>query len=142
MFDLSRSVDLHRHSMSRYAEKITGGITTGLMKVNDVVTWEARHLFKDRKLTVRITEMTAPDFFIDEQVTGDFLLMKHEHYFKEAENGTIMIDQFRFKSPYGMIGRLVNLLYLENYMTRLLSERNKMIKNAAESSQWKQYLQP
>ena len=67
-------------------------------------------------------------------------MMKHEHYFKEVENGTLMIDQFHFESPYGRLGVLVNKIYLRRYMQKLLELRNEVIKQVAEGNQWKQYL--
>jgi ligand-binding SRPBCC domain-containing protein len=141
VFDLSRSVDLHKHSMNYHEEKIIDGVMMGLMNLNDTVTWKAKHLFKERILKVKITQMQKPDYFADEQVQGDFVMMKHEHYFKPVENGMIMIDQFRFETPKGFFGKLLNQFYLEKYMSRLMEERNAVIKNAAESNQWKQYLQ-
>jgi hypothetical protein len=51
-----------------------------------------------------------------------------------------MIDQFRFESPFGILGKLVNHFYLEKYMANLLKERNEVIKKAAETSQWKQFI--
>jgi hypothetical protein len=51
-----------------------------------------------------------------------------------------MIDQFHFEISKGFIGKLINSFYLEKYMTQLLKERNKMIKEVAESNLWKQYL--
>ena len=89
---------------------------------------------------MKITTLKRPDLFIDEQAQGDFAMMKHEHYFKPAENGTIMIDQFRFESRKGFFGKIFNQLFLTRYMTKLLEERNAVIKKIAESSQWKQYL--
>jgi len=141
VFDLSRSVDLHKHSMTKYGEKIVKGTMEGLMNLNDEVTWKAKHLYKERVLRTRITELKKPDFFADEQVDGEFAVMKHEHYFKPVENGTIMIDQFHYEIKYGLLGKLFNRFYLENYMKRLLSERNAIIKKNAESTQWIQYLQ-
>ena len=140
VFDLSRSVDLHRQSMNAYAEQVVDGVRSGLMNEGDTVTWTARHLMKQRRLKVRITAMKRPDFFSDEQVEGDFVKMKHEHYFKPVENGTIMIDQFHFETGYGWAGRLFSQIYLEKYMTRLLTERNAIIKKAAESNGWKPFL--
>jgi ligand-binding SRPBCC domain-containing protein len=140
VFDLSRSVDLHKASMKHHEEKIVEGTMNGLMNLNDTVTWTANHLFKQRRLKIKITKFQRPEYFIDEQEAGDFKMMKHEHYFKSIENGTIMIDQFHFETPKGFIGRLINKFYLENYMTQLLKERNKMIKEVAESNLWKQYL--
>ena len=141
VFDLSLSVDLHKQSMTKYEEKILKGTLAGLMGLHDEVTWKAKHLFKERILRVRVTELQRPDYFKDEQVEGDFVMMKHEHYFKPVENGTILIDQFRYEIKYGFFGKLVNKIYLEKYMTRLLTERNAMIKKTAEGNQWKQLLQ-
>jgi ligand-binding SRPBCC domain-containing protein len=77
---------------------------------------------------------------VDELEEGDFEMMKHEHYFKSIQNGTIMIDQFHFETKYGIIGKMINNFYLEKYMTQLLKQRNNMIKDAAEGNLWKQYL--
>ena len=140
VFDLSRSVDLHKKSMAAYEEKIIDGVMNGLMKEGDSVTWTARHLFRQRILKVKITKFQKPDFFADEQVQGNFLMMKHEHYFKPIENGTIMIDQFHYELKHGLAGKLFNRLYLEKYITSLLHKRNEMIKQVAESNQWKQLL--
>lgn len=140
IFDLSRSVDLHKASMKHYEEKIVDGTMSGLMNLDDTATWTAKHFFKQRRLKIKITQLQRPDFFVDEQQEGDFKMMKHEHYFKPIENGTIMIDQFHFETPSGLLGKIFNKIYLENYMTKLLNERNKMIKEAAESNLWKQYL--
>lgn len=140
VFDLSRSVDLHKASMKKYEETIVDGTMNGLMNLNDTVTWTAKHFFKTRRLKIKINKLQRPDYFVDEQVEGDFTMMKHEHYFKPAQNGTIMIDQFHFETPYGWFGKAINVFYLEKYMTRLLNERNKMIKEIAEGNLWNQYL--
>ena len=139
VFDLARSITLHKQSMTKHEEKVIEGTTSGLMNLNDTVTWTAKHLMKQRILKVQITKMQSPDFFVDEQVRGDFAMMKHEHYFKPIENGTLMIDQFHFETPKGFIGNLLNKFYLEKYLTSLLLKRNEMIKKIAESNQWKQY---
>ena len=140
VFDLSRSVSLHKQSMSQHQEKIIAGVMSGLMNEGDTVTWKAKHLFRERILKVKLTKMQRPDYFVDEQVEGDFASMKHEHHFKPIENGTIMIDQFHFESPRGLLGKWFNKIYLENYLKRLLLGRNELIKKAAESNQWKQFL--
>jgi ligand-binding SRPBCC domain-containing protein len=84
--------------------------------------------------------MIKPQMFTDEQVEGDFREMKHEHYFKPCDNGTILIDLFHFESPYGVFGEWFNSLYLTKYLRTLLEQRNKMIKEFAESDKWKKLL--
>jgi ligand-binding SRPBCC domain-containing protein len=139
VFDLSRHVSVHKQSMAKYRETIVNSIS-GLMDLNDEVIWKARHFFKDRMLTVRIGAIKKPSYFMDEQVKGDFKIMRHEHYFKPVNNGTLMIDQFNYEIPLGVIGRLADKLYIEKYIKKLLLERNAVIKQVAESNQWKQYL--
>jgi ligand-binding SRPBCC domain-containing protein len=140
VFDLCRSVDLHKKSMGSHDEKIVDGTLSGLMKLDDTVTWTAKHFFKTRRLKVKLSKFERPHYFVDEQVEGDFRMMKHEHYFKPIENGTIMIDQFHFESPRGLAGKILNKVYLEKYMTKLLQQRNEFIKTVAEGNQWKQFL--
>ncbi len=38
-FDLSLSVDLHRHSVAHTHERPIAGVTSGVMKLGDTVTW-------------------------------------------------------------------------------------------------------
>ena len=48
-----------------------------------------------------------------------------------------MKDIFIFESPFGVLGKLVNSLFLKNYMFKLLIERNRVIKEYAETDKWK-----
>jgi hypothetical protein len=140
VFDLSRHVAVHKQSMQRYRERLLHSVNNGLLELNDEVKWQAKHLFRERILQVKISAFKRAEYFKDEQVAGDFKMMQHEHFFKPVQNGTLMIDQFYFDAPYGILGKLFNKVYLENYMRRLLGERNAAIKKIAESNQWKQYL--
>jgi ligand-binding SRPBCC domain-containing protein len=140
VFDLSRHIGLHKESMSKYKEEAVAGTRFGLIEKDETVTWKARHLFKERLMRVKISELKRGDMFIDEQMQGDFKMMKHEHYFKPCDNGTIMIDLFHFETPYGMLGRWFNALYLTRYMRKLLEQRNKTIREYAESDKWRKLL--
>jgi ligand-binding SRPBCC domain-containing protein len=137
VFDLSRSIDLHKKSMAHKEEKAVSGTTAGLIELNETVTWTAKHLFKTRVLRTRITEMTKSVSFTDEMANGDFKKMKHEHHFKQIENGTLMIDLFSYETPYGGFGKLLNGLFLNRYLKKLLEHRNNIIKEYAESEKWK-----
>jgi ligand-binding SRPBCC domain-containing protein len=136
VFDLSRSVDLHKKSMAATGETAVAGTTAGLMEKDDTVTWKAKHLLKTRIMKVRITEMQKPDSFIDEMVTGDFKAFRHQHHFKTIENGVFMIDILDFEVPYGGAGKILSALYLTKYLRRLLESRNNMIREYAESDKW------
>ena len=139
-FDLARSVDLHKLSMQHAREEIAGGVETGLMKLNDTVTWKATHFGIRFTLQSAITKFTRPFSFTDKMVRGPFSAMVHDHFFYSEENCTIMIDHFYFQSPLGLVGELTDSLVLKNYLTRLLTQRNAVIKKYAEGDDWQRVL--
>ncbi|MBS1948840.1 MAG: SRPBCC family protein [Bacteroidetes bacterium] len=141
VFDLARSVDLHKKSMAHANEQAVAGTTAGLIQLQETVTWKAKHLFKIRVMRVRIIEMNSPFLFTDEMVEGDFKTMKHEHHFKKVENGTLMIDLLSFSAPYGSLGNIFSKCYLTGYLKKLLEHRNNVIKEYAESDKWTFLLQ-
>jgi len=140
VFDLSRSISLHKISSAHTNKEAISGITSGLINKNETVTWRAKHLFKIRYFTTRISEMQSPNFFIDEMQKGDFKSLKHEHHFKKIDNGTIMIDILNFESPYGIIGKWFNKIYLKNLLQKFIVQRNIVIKDYAETGKWKALL--
>lgn len=131
-FDLARSVDLHKLSMQHSREEIANGIKTGLMNLHDTVTWKATHFGIRFTLQSAITRFTRPFFFTDQMVRGPFKCMVHDHFFYWEESHTTMVDHFYFQSPLGLAGKLTDLLVLKNYLTRLLVQRNTVIKQYAE----------
>ena len=122
--------------MEHTGEKAVAGVTTGMINLGETVTWEARHLMKTRRFTSKITSMKPYESFTDEMIKGDFKSFKHEHHFKPIDNGTIIIDILTYETPYGMIGQLVNGLYLHRYLESLIKRRNEVIKEYAESRKW------
>ena len=143
MFDLSRSIDLHKLSTHQTNEEAVEGVMTGLIGMNETVTWKATHLFKTRFFTSKITGYRSPDYFRDEMQKGDFKKFSHEHFFKEKENGvTEMTDVLELETPYGLAGKFAMAIFLKGYITKFLLQRNQLIKQFAESDQWKKILQP
>ena len=134
-FDLSRDVDLHQRSTAASRERAVGGVTSGLLGPGDEVTWEATHFGVRQRLTWRITEFEPPRRFVDEMVHGAFRRFRHEHQFLALEGGgTEMLDTFDYTSPLGPLGRLADVLFLRQYMSRLLRRRNAYLKREAESA--------
>ena len=132
-FDLARSVEIHLRSTAKTREKVVGGVTHGLIGLNDEVTWEAIHFCIRQRLTSRITVWNPPNHFRDSMVHGAFQSFDHDHFFEHHQGITTMNDRFDYKSPLGLLGRLADVLFLERYMERLLRERADVIRLAAES---------
>lgn len=139
-FDLSRSIDLHQISTADTKEKAIGGVTSGLIKLNETVTWQAVHFGVSQQLTSKITAFNQPYHFRDEQVKGAFEYFTHDHYFEATNDGVIMKDIFDFEAPLGVLGELANWLVLTQYMTNLLKKRNLIIKAYAENGDWQKIL--
>ncbi len=132
-FNLARSVDVHRSSMSQSSERAVAGVTTGVMSNGDTVTWEAKHLGFTRRLTSKVIELEQPRRFVDVQASGPFAYFTHVHEFVATEHGTLMTDDFEYGVPYGVFGAIGDRLILAGYMRRLLRTRNAYIKRLAES---------
>ncbi|MGZ4164053.1 MAG: SRPBCC family protein [Tumebacillaceae bacterium] len=132
-FDLARNVDVHTETTAQTRERVVGGVTHGLMELGDTVTWEATHFGIKQQLTAKITLLEKPHRFVDVMVKGAFQSFTHTHEFVANGAGTTMIDQFEYKSPFGLIGQLADVLFLKRYMARFLRERAVELKRIAES---------
>lgn len=133
-FDLARSIDIHAESTSQTRERAIAGRTQGLIECGETVTWEAYHFGIKQKLTAQITGMEKPHYFVDEMVRGAFKRFHHTHEFVTVEQGTLMVDTFDYTSPFGGLGKLVDRLFLANYMTQFLEKRNLYVKKMAEET--------
>ncbi len=140
VFDLSRSVEMHMASTRQSNELAVGGVTNGLLELNDEVTWQATHLWVRQRLTSRITAFDRPRYFRDSMVRGTFKRFDHDHYFTGVESGTLLRDRFDFESPLGLLGHLADVLFLNRYIRRFLSARLHVVKSVAESDSWEQFL--
>ncbi len=129
-FELSLSVEAHTASMARSGERAVAGTGSGILTLGETVTWRARHFGLPFTMTSQITEYEAPRRFVDEQVTGPFARWWHEHTFEEVGGATVMTDRVEFASPLGPLGRLVDSMILNRYLTRLLTERNRWLTGA------------
>jgi ligand-binding SRPBCC domain-containing protein len=131
-FNLARNVDIHTQTTSKTKEKAVSGVTKGLLEEGDTVTWEAIHFGIEQRLTAKVTLMEEPNKFVDIMVEGAFNSFVHTHQFIEEAGGTIMLDTFEYKSPFGLIGVVADKLFLEKYMKAFIASRAKELKKIAE----------
>ena len=125
LFDLARSIDAHKESMAQSREKAVAGVTSGLISLGEEVTWRAWHFGLPLQMTSRITQMKAPDYFIDEQIKGPFQRFRHIHEFTHDAKGTTMVDHVEFAAPFGPLGRVGEKLFLARYLRKLIETRNR-----------------
>jgi ligand-binding SRPBCC domain-containing protein len=102
----------------------------------NTITWQDKIFFKIRKTSCKIEEIIPFQKICSEQTEGSFSQFRHEQYFKEINNGTILIDKLFFDLPYGVIGKIINRIFLETYLKNFLDKKNRAVKEFAESSKW------
>ena len=140
VFDLARSIDLHQATMTKYKEKVVAGVMSGLINLNETVTWEATHFGFRQKLTSKITAFEPPRYFRDSMVSGAFKRFDHDHFFERIGERTLIKDVFDYDLPFGILGKIADALFVESHMREMLEERNQIIKAAAESNDWRKFL--
>jgi ligand-binding SRPBCC domain-containing protein len=128
-FDLALSVSLHLESTRATGERLVEGPERDVLELGDVVTWEARHFGKRRRLTVRIAERDRPRHFRDDQLRGPFRRFRHDHMFEGLDGGrsTLMRDDldvvlFPGTDRFAIVPHLRKLLLVRNQLLRTKAE--------------------
>jgi ligand-binding SRPBCC domain-containing protein len=132
-FDLTRDIDFHTRSLEGTGERAVAGRTTGLIGLDESVTWEARHLGVRQRLTAEVTVFNRPTYFRDVMTSGAFRSFTHDHRFEMRDGQTVMTDEVEFRSPLGPLGWLVDRLFMTGYLRRVLEGRCQAIKREAEA---------
>jgi ligand-binding SRPBCC domain-containing protein len=123
VFNLARDIGVHVASMHASQERAVDGVTMGLMELGDTVTFRARHFGIWFTMTARVTEMSEPTRFTDQQARGPFRSFRHQHEFEATPwGGTLMTDTVELASP--AFGVLAERLILVPYLRRLIASRN------------------
>ena len=99
-FDLSTSIDLHKLSTGKTNEQAIAGRTSGLIQLNETVTWQATHFGIRQKLTSKITAYERPFHFRDEMLKGTFKSICHDHYFEYRNEPIFDLHNFRRTSSF------------------------------------------
>jgi ligand-binding SRPBCC domain-containing protein len=133
-FDAARDLDLHVTSMRHTNERAVAGKLTGLIGLDEEVTWRGRHFGITQHFTSRITIFEPPHHFRDEMQRGAFRSFVHDHFFVAERGGTRMTDEAVFAAPLGVLGLIAETLVLRRYMTRLLTDRADVIRQALETA--------
>ena len=70
-----------------------------------------------------ITQVRDKELFIDEQRFGPYTFWHHKHFIKEIEGGIIMEDVIHYKPPFGLIGVLLNFLFINSKLNSVFKHR-------------------
>ncbi len=74
-----------------------------------------------------ITHVEHHNYFVDEQRFGSYAFWHHKHFIKEVPGGIEMIDILHYKVPFGLIGKIVNALFIRHKIKEIFDYRfNKL----------------
>jgi len=135
VFDLARHVEAHVATMPE--ERASGA--TGLLELGDRVTFKQRQFGVPFELTAEVTAMDRPRRFADEQVSGVFGSLVHEHTFEEAGDETVMRDDVRFEMPLGPLGRLGEPV-ASRRLQALVDYHAEALRELVEGDDWRRFL--
>jgi len=132
VFAASLDPGLHVRSMAQYGETMIEAPEGGVFREGSTVTWRARHFGIPFRLRSLVFDIDRPRRFCDRQISGPFGDFLHEHVFDEHPQGTLMRDTITFRSPLGLLGRMVDRLFMREYMRRIIAERNAVLAQELE----------
>lgn len=84
-----------------------------------------------------ITHVQKNEFFVDEQRVGPYKIWHHQHHLKKHKNGVLMTDIISYRLPFGVLGRIINTLFIKRKLESIFNYRFRAINqifNNLESS--------
>ena len=133
-FDMARDMNAHAKTMASSGERIVACPPSGMLEMDDEVTFEARHFGIRQRLSAKIVHFDPPFSFTDEMLSGAFKSLRHEHRFSAEGDGTLMTDVVVLSAPFGPIGWLAERIFLRRYMRKVLVERGLGLKGLCEKA--------
>lgn len=93
-----------------------------------MVHYQVRPMFNIPILWVtEITKVQAGEYFVDEQRVGPYRLWHHEHFLKDHVDGVEMIDIVSYLPPFGILGRIMNALFIIRQLDAIFKYREKVV---------------
>lgn len=71
-----------------------------------------------------ILHVNEQNYFVDEQRFGPYKMWHHEHIFKEADDGNILMEDIvSYAVPFGYLGRIVNSIIISKKINEIFEYR-------------------
>ena len=76
-----------------------------------------------------ITHVEDRKLFVDEQRFGPYAFWHHQHHFEEVEGGVKMTDILHYRVPLGIVGKLINALFIQRKVRGIFEYRFEVLEN-------------
>ena len=74
-----------------------------------------------------ITHIKDKKYFVDEQRKGPYKMWHHEHILIETDNGIIMKDIISYIPPFGIFGKILNILFIKKQVEGIFKYRTQVL---------------
>jgi len=116
------------------------GKTTGNLLEGDQILWRGWAFGFPQVHESLITKYHHPTFFQDTMKIGRYKRFQLDHHFAEVDGHTFLHDKLRFSLPLGWPGKIVARHVMVPHIARLLRRRFTLLKQVAESEEWRRYV--
>lgn len=97
------------------------------MKAGTVFDYQIRLAGLPVRWTTLIDTYDPPHRFVDVQIKGPYSFWHHTHIFREIEGGTEVSDRVVYSMPFGVLGNLINSVWVRKDLDHIFSYRMKVI---------------
>lgn len=136
-FRLAISVDVQLRA-ARKPARVVRGLVSGLLSAGNEVSY--RGLQAGRRYTVLVDEWRPFTYFSDVRLDGPFATFEHKHHFTTMDDGTWMREEICFALRFPLL-RKTRERMVRKRLAKFLAARGAMIKQAAESDGWREFLE-
>lgn len=84
-------------------------------------------LFGKQQWVTEIKHIEENKSFVDEQRLGPYRFWYHYHQLTQEESGTKMLDRVYYELPYGLLGKVLHLLTIQNTLKRIFDYRKETL---------------
>lgn len=75
----------------------------------------------------RISDVDRPYSFTDVQLKGPYRVWEHRHEFTETKRGVLVLDEVKYRLPFGWIGRLAHRLVVRKRIAEIFEYRRQKL---------------
>jgi ligand-binding SRPBCC domain-containing protein len=105
------------------SENIGQGMYPGM-----IITYKVRPMLNiPVKWVTEITQVHEGKYFIDNQKSGPYRFWHHQHFIKEIEGGVEMTDIVNYAAPFGLIGLIVEKLFINKKVRGIFEYRETIL---------------
>lgn len=95
------------------------------------VRFESKVFGMKQVLIVEVSEFEPDRLITDTMISGAFREFRHIHEFTPKDGGTLMRDTLKWRSPFGILGTVADLLFVRRRLRNIVERRNHMLRQIA-----------